>query len=81
MKEENYVETFLLKNGFKKQKDSSLTNLKCTVHLLEDCYKVDFDYEDGDFIGGFSMFTESCKLYHLVGILTWYDLLDRNYIK
>ena len=34
-----------------------------------------------NFDGDWEMNTDSYSLPHLVGVLTWHDLLDRNYAK
>ena len=73
-----YIGSFLLKNGFKGIGGDSYRNSECTVIVLDDCYQIDFDYLEYERV---SMYTDSLSIYHLVGILTWYDLLDRNYKK
>ena len=78
MKRNVFIEVFLLRNDFKQVKENTFTNDKCTVIILEDCYQVIFDYPE---VGEVSTYTDSLSMYHLVGILTWYDLLDRNYKK
>ena len=78
MKRNVFVEVFLLRNEFAQVKENTFTNDKCTVILLEDCYQIDFT--DAGY-GDMSTYTTSESIYHLVGILTWYDLMDRNYKK
>jgi hypothetical protein len=73
-----YIGPFLVKNGFEKQKDSTYYNLECIVTVLEDCYEIQFDEPE---VGEVSMYTDSWSIPHLVGLLTWHDLIDRNYIK
>lgn len=79
MKNNPYIGPFLLKNGFTKYKlsDNIYCNSECTINVLDDCYEILFENE----LGEVSMYTDSWSIYHLVGILTWNDLIDRNYIK
>jgi len=74
-----YTSKFLYKNGFlKKAKGDIYTNPKCTITFLDDCYQIAFNHSKFEEV---SMYTESSLIYHLIGILTWYDLIDRNYKK
>lgn len=80
-----YIGPFLLRNGFIKHKirphvykDNIYHNSKCTINVLEDCYEIQFDEPE---VGEVTMFTDSWSIPHLVGTLTWNDLIDRNYIK
>ena len=73
-----YIEPFLLRNGFKKQENSSYDNLECTVTVLDGYYKIDWNHIE---YGELSTYTDSYSITHLVGILTWHDLIDRNYKK
>jgi hypothetical protein len=75
-----YIGSFLLKNGFSKSglEDNTYFNLECNIIVLDDCYQIDFDHPE---YGGVSAYTDSYSIIHLVGILTWNDLIDRNYIK
>lgn len=77
MEKNPYIGPFLLKNGFKRNDNYSYLNLECTINVLDDCYEILFENE----LGEVSMYTDSWSMYHLVGILTWNDLIDRNYIK
>ena len=72
-----YIGSFLLKNGFKGIGGDSYRNSECTIIVTEDQYEIQFTQE-GDEV---SMYTDSLSIYHLIGILTWYDLMDRNYKK
>jgi hypothetical protein len=74
-----HITLFLLKNGFlKKTEDGIYTNPKCTVTVLEDCYKINYDHPEH---GEVSTYTDSWSIPHLVGVLTWHDLIDKNYNK
>lgn len=80
-----YIGPFLTKNGFLKQlirkneyRDNVYYNLECTVTILEDCYEILFE---DDFGGEVTMYTDNWSIPQLVGILTWHDLIDKNYIK
>jgi hypothetical protein len=74
-----HIGPFLLKNGFEKFKyeDNIYTNSECTINVLEGCYEILFENEWGEV----STYTDSWSIPHLVGVLTWHDLIDRNYIK
>jgi hypothetical protein len=80
-----FIGPFLTKNGFTKHKirphvykDNVYHNSQCTINVLEDCYEIIFE---ADFEEEVSAYTDSWSIPHLVGILTWHDLIDRNYIK
>ena len=72
-----YIGSFLLRNEFKGIGGDSYRNSKCTINVLEDCYEVLFESEYGEV----STYTDSHSIIHLVGILTWNDLIDKNYNK
>lgn len=78
MKRNVFVEVFLLRNEFAQVKENTFTNDKCTVTILEDCYQIDWN---DSVYGDVTSHTTSESIYHLIGILTWYDLMDRNYKK
>ena len=74
-----HITLFLLKNGFLKKTEGSIyTNPKCTVTVLEDCYKINYDHPEH---GEVSTYTDSWSIPHLVGVLTWNDFIDKNYKK
>lgn len=75
-----FIGPFLLKNGFSKHKvgDNVYYNSQCIVTVLDDCYEIAFDDPE---CGEVATYTDSWSIMHLVGILTWYNLIDRNYIK
>jgi len=72
-----YIGPFLLKNGFMKQEDNVYTSPECTIVVFDSDYQIDFiDPQHGPV----TMYT-SWSIPHLVGTLTWHDLIDKNYIK
>jgi hypothetical protein len=72
-----YIGPFLLKNGFMKQEDNVYTNPECTIVVFDSDYQIDFiDPQHGPV----TMYT-SWSIPHLVGTLTWHDLIDKNYNK
>lgn len=73
-----YIEPFLLRNGFEKQKNNSYDNLKCIITVLDGYYQIDWNHIE---YGEISTYTDSYSLMHLVGVLTWNDLIDKNYKK
>ena len=76
----HHIASFLLKNGFSKHKigDNIYYNSECTITVLDACYKITFNHLEHEEV---STYTDSWSILHLVGILTWHDLIDRNYIK
>lgn len=78
MEKNIFVEGFLLRNNFTEPKTNVYVNDKCTVTVLEDCYEICFNDKK---YGEVTAFTSSYSIYHLVGILTWNDLIDKNYNK
>jgi len=73
-----YIGPFLLNNGFEKKENNNYHNSECTIIVNKDYYEVQFIEPD---LGGVSMYTDSLSVYHLVGILTWFNLIDKNYKK
>ena len=75
-----YIGSFLLKNGFSKDilDNNVYRNLECIITVLDDCYQIDFDHPE---YGSVSTYTDSYSIIHLVGVLTWNDLIDKNYNK
>jgi hypothetical protein len=74
-----YIGPFLLNNGFEKREDNIYTTSECTTIIVnKDYYEVQFIEPD---LGEVSMYTDSLSIYHLVGILTWFNLIDKNYKK
>ena len=72
-----YIGPFLLKNGFMKQEDNIYTSPECTITVFDSEYQIDFI--DPQY-GPVTKYT-SWSIPHLVGTLTWHDLIDKNYIK
>lgn len=72
-----YVASFLERNSFKNVGTNQFANEKCIVTIHENFYQIQFTNFDGDW----EMHTDSSSIPHLVGVLTWHDLLDRNYSK
>jgi hypothetical protein len=71
------IGSFLERNGFKNVCENKWANENCLITILENCYQIQYTNFDGDW----EFFTESLRIPSLVGILTWNDLLDRNYSK
>ena len=72
-----YIGPFLLKNGFTKHKDNVYCNLECVITVGDGEYEINFETPEH---GEVSMYT-SWSIPHLVGTLTWHDLIDKNYNK
>ena len=74
---ENEVIEFLKKNGFKADpdyfEDKLFYNDLCEVNIYEDCYRVHSNIFRG------SMYSTNLEIYWLIGVLTYYKLMNRNY--
>lgn len=68
------LDDFLSKNGFS-FKDGVYSNGDCKVIIHEDHYEVRFQH--GQEWG--SMYSKDLIIYWLIGVLTWNDLIDKNY--
>ena len=70
-----YVYNFLVKNGFEisisNDFDYIFTNEKCKVKINETHYSV----QTNDSI----MYSDNLNIYWLIGVLTYYNYMDRNY--
>lgn len=64
---------FLINNGFEKHNDFCYKNDKCLVHIYKKSYEILWQHG--------TYFTENFNIYHLVGYLTWYGLMDKDYKK
>lgn len=73
-----FIEGFLFRNGFQKQETNIYANLNCIIKVLNNCYEIQFN--DPEY-GEVAMYTDSHSIKHLVGVLTWHDLIDKNYNK
>ena len=65
---------FLETNGFAYVKDYTWENDKCTVQVLDFEYIVTDKTPDPG-----TRFSDDLNIYWLIGVLTYYNLLDRNY--
>ena len=72
-----YIGPFLLKNGFKGIGGDTYSNSKCTITVGDGEYEISFETPEH---GPVTMYT-SWSIPHLVGTLTWHDLIDKNYKK
>jgi len=73
-----FIEDFLTRNSFKNMGDNTYVNKECSVKILKDCYEIEF--VDPDF-GEVTMYTGDLNIPQLTGVLTWHNLIDRNYNK
>jgi hypothetical protein len=72
-----YIRKFLLLNGFTEKGTHVFKNDKCTVTVDGDCYEVIFIYIDEEA----SLTSHDLSIYWLVGVLTWYDLMPKEYVE
>ena len=71
------IEDFLLKNNFFKKDEKHFQNDKCEIFINHPYYGIYFTYINKPI----EMFSNDLNIYWLVGVLTWYDLIDKNYKK
>jgi len=69
---------FLEKNGFSKMETNSYANDLCNVRFMKD--------EGGEYYAvadnnGWAVYSPNLNIYWLIGYLTWYDFIPKNYIK
>ena len=67
----NAAQEFLEKNGFEQVNATIMKGDKCSVGLYEKHYTVYFE--------GGQMYSPDLKIYWLIGVLTYYELIDKNY--
>lgn len=70
------VTEFLIKNGLLYSGERIYSNDKCTVTIDKDFYSVIIFNKDFEY--GF-MYSQDLNIYWLIGVLTYYNLIDRNY--
>lgn len=73
-----YIESFLARNSFKDMGNDTHVNKECSVKVLKDCYEIQF--VDPTF-GEVTTYTDSLNIPQLAGVLSWHNLIDRNYSK
>ena len=66
------VIAFLKKNGFKRIEKNSYANNMCNVVISKTGYEV--ANNNGD-----TMYSENLQIYWLIGMLTYYGFMDKNY--
>lgn len=72
------IEGFLTRNSFQNMGNNTYVNKECSIKILKDCYEIEFvDVNLGEVI----IYTDSLNIPQLAGMLTWYNLIDRNYSK
>tara|TARA_R110000868_G_C10668592_1_gene746398 strand:+ start:334 stop:666 length:333 start_codon:yes stop_codon:yes gene_type:complete len=73
-----YIGPFLRMNGFSSAIENRYSTLVCTITVHDNYYEIQFNEPE---VGEVAMYTDSWSIPHLVGLLTWHDLIDRNYKK
>lgn len=69
------VRDWLLANGLTNTvQENTYENDNCQVTIYDDYYEVYFNKEEG------TVYSTDLQIYWLIGILTYYNLIDRNYI-
>ena len=67
----NAVKAFLRANGFSRSKKNIYVNNKCSVMINLGSYRV--------VTNEWSMFSNDLNIYWLIGVLTYYGYMDKNY--
>jgi hypothetical protein len=76
---QKFVIDFLVKNGFTLNHDGRLFKDKCIVTIEDTYYKV--SHYDEDFLEWMDWFSSDLTIVSLAGYLSWYDFIERGYIK
>ena len=63
---------FLKRNGFKRMEKNSYANDMCNVVIKTDGYEVANEFGD-------AMYSRGYNIYWLIGVLTYYSYIDKNY--
>ena len=63
---------FLKRNGFRNIEGKLYTNGKCLVIIKKDHYIIENKNKD-------KFYSEDLNIYWLIGFLTFYDFIDKNY--
>jgi len=71
----NEVIGFLKRNGFERMEKNSYANDKCNVTFEEYGY---YGVSDNE---GNTMYSTNLEIYWLIGVLTYYDYIPKNYSK
>jgi hypothetical protein len=82
MKTNKYIEEFLIKNGFKTSKLGWFVNTYCRIRIVDNKYyevKINNNLTDNEESG--SMFSNDLNIYWLIGVLTYNELINKNYKK
>lgn len=66
------VKEFLIKNGFAKTELNHYVNYTCEVVIMGDCYNI---IENSG-----SVFSDNLNIYWLIGYLTYYNFIDKDYV-
>lgn len=65
-----FIENFLIKNDFTKISDVCFKNDKCKIYIY-DYYIVEMD--------GGEIISDNLVIYWLIGLLTYHNLINKNY--
>jgi hypothetical protein len=72
------VEKFLIANGLTKLAPGSLANNVAGVNIYTTHYEVTFFNEPTAGTTG-TMYSHNLSIYWLIGVLTYYNVIDKNY--
>lgn len=73
-----FTQGFLLRNGFTQREANVFSNEKCILKVEDHYYEIQYDEPT---VGEVTMYTDNWSIPQLAGVLTWYNLIDRNYKK
>ena len=67
------VKELLVKNGFSKIESNHYVNYMCEVKIFKNHYHILENSKS-------SIYSDNLNIYWLIGYLTYYDLMDKNYV-
>lgn len=68
------IKDFLLSNGFTEYGHDCYINHSCTITVIDETYHIKN-------IAGDTMYSKDLNIYWLIGVLTYYGYMDKNYKK
>jgi hypothetical protein len=78
MEKNIFTQGFLLRNGFTQREANVFSNEECILKIQDHYYEIQFNEPE---VGEVTMYTDNWSIPQLVGILTWHNLIDKNYVK
>lgn len=74
------IKEFLGKNGFEIGENGVMSNSKCNVSIINNSYCIlAYGNEFSEYGYDGCMYSYDLNIYWLIGVLTYYNLIDKNY--